>query len=263
MKIPGELLGHPKAMDATTQRETAIVKAEKGHGSNFTELVKLNGQSAAKPEEGNVANRTCRKCGQTKPMERFPVGMVRGTVEYRRHTCDSCEASRKKDWYGKNIEMVRANQNKKSKLRYNADLKKYRSRSAEQAREYRAEYRERVLDAYGRKCSCCGETTLQFLTVDHVHNDGYVARKEKQHPVDAAGFYRWLVRNNFPKEFQLLCMNCNFGKSRNNGICPHREGSTAISKESRAKRPEAPGSLLLFERDEDIASTAGKLVAVH
>ena len=36
------------------------------------------------------------------------------------------------------------------------------------------------------------------------------------------GFYRWLVLNNFPEEFQTLCMNCQFGKKHNNGICPHK-----------------------------------------
>lgn len=39
-------------------------------------------------------------------------------------------------------------------------------------------------------------------------------------------------------------MNCNHGKSRNNGVCPHKthhkEGSTTISPESTTKRLEAP-----------------------
>ena len=30
----------------------------------------------------------------------------------------------------------------------------------------------RVLDHYGRACSCCGETEPAFLTIDHVNNDG-------------------------------------------------------------------------------------------
>ena len=33
----------------------------------------------------------------------------------------------------------------------------------------------------------------------------------------------WLYRNNFPKGFQTLCFNCNWGKHINDGICPHQQ----------------------------------------
>jgi hypothetical protein len=100
-----------------------------------------------------------------------------------------------------------------------------------------------VMNAYGNACACCGETTPKFLTIDHIHNDGASARKEKLHPKDSYGFYRWLVKNKFPKEFQILCMNCNFGKSRNNGVCPHQESSTTIPRGSTAKRLEVRDTL--------------------
>jgi ABC-type uncharacterized transport system substrate-binding protein len=38
----------------------------------------------------------------------------------------------------------------------------------------------------------------------------------------ATGFYKWLARNGYPSGFQILCMNCNHGKSRNGGVCPHQ-----------------------------------------
>jgi hypothetical protein len=39
-------------------------------------------------------------------------------------------------------------------------------------------------------------------------------------------FYMWLIRRGFPVGFQVLCFNCNIGRSMNGGICPHKEGST-------------------------------------
>ncbi len=33
----------------------------------------------------------------------------------------------------------------------------------------------------------------------------------------------WLKANNFPPGFQTLCHNCNIGKHRNKGICPHKQ----------------------------------------
>jgi hypothetical protein len=30
-----------------------------------------------------------------------------------------------------------------------------------------------------------------------------------------------IIKNNFPPEFQILCFNCNLGRSRSGGVCPH------------------------------------------
>ena len=83
-------------------------------------------------------------------------------------------------------------------------------------RAYSVSIREKILDHYGRFCACCGETELKFLTIDHINNDGATHRKKVGH---GAGFYRWLINNNFPEGFQTLCWNCNCG--RRLGPCPH------------------------------------------
>ena len=103
--------------------------------------------------------------------------------------------------------------------------------------------KQEVLAGYGNKCSCCGEQESKFLTVDHVNNDGCIERgnRNKLNPNSyGLGLYRKIVKEGFPKRYQILCMNCNFGKRMNNGVCPHQElGVTTISQESTAKQPEA------------------------
>lgn len=84
-----------------------------------------------------------------------------------------------------------------------------------------------VIDAYGGKCACCGETELVFLTIDHVENDGAEHRREmagESGNYSQAGTrtYRWLRERNYPAGFQVLCANCNYGKQWNGGICPHQ-----------------------------------------
>lgn len=74
-----------------------------------------------------------------------------------------------------------------------------------------------IIDHYGGACACCGETRYEFLTVDHVNNDGAKHRRETKM---GAGICYWLKKNNFPEGFQILCMNCNWAKSRY-GECPH------------------------------------------
>lgn len=80
-----------------------------------------------------------------------------------------------------------------------------------------------VLDHYGRACACCGETTEAFLAIDHKNNDG--AKHRKKLKAAGSGFYRWVIRTGFPDYLQTLCYNCNIGKHRNGGVCPHEQTS--------------------------------------
>ena len=173
--------------------------------------------------------RTCKKCGVPKPLEKFPVAdHARGS---RRHECHECYKLRHKSYYS-------------------ADRKRYRQRSTEayyakrqawlltsegiewrreHQKVYNARLRQNALDAYGRECACCGEDIERFLTIDHVKDDGKNMRLEHGTGIQ---FHRWLKRQKYPDGFQILCFNCNIGRSLNGGKCPHKEGSTTILKGS-------------------------------
>lgn len=74
-----------------------------------------------------------------------------------------------------------------------------------------------VFNAYGGcHCACCGVSHMEFLSIDHVNNDG----AEHRRLVHAAALYGWLKRNNFPTGYRVLCMNCNFATGHG-GYCPH------------------------------------------
>ncbi len=97
----------------------------------------------------------------------------------------------------------------------------------EQQREYDLENKRKVIEAYGSMCTCCGETILEFLTIDHTHNDGAEDRK-KNGKKTGGKLYRWLIQNNFPKDkYQLLCFNCNCAKGFF-GYCPHKKPEVII-----------------------------------
>ena len=82
-----------------------------------------------------------------------------------------------------------------------------------------------VILAYGGKCSCtkCDNPSvnINFLTIDHPNNDGAEHRRSLNMNCGGGRFYAWLKKNNYPPEYQVLCFNCNCGKSVNGGICPH------------------------------------------
>lgn len=66
------------------------------------------------------------------------------------------------------------------------------------------------------ECACCGEHHLEFLTIDHISGGGNEHRREI-----GDNLYRWLVLNNFPPGFQVLCSNCNTALGIY-GACPHQ-----------------------------------------
>lgn len=99
----------------------------------------------------------------------------------------------------------------------------FRRKECEKSARISATVREQVFAAYGGyQCACCGETERLFLSIDHVANDGGEMRRNGTHGTSGTAFYQWLKKNNFPDGFQVLCLNCNIGKHRNGGICPHK-----------------------------------------
>jgi hypothetical protein len=80
--------------------------------------------------------------------------------------------------------------------------------------------RRKVFEHYGLSCACCGESTYEFLSIDHMNNDGAEHRRKLN--IAKNGLYQWLINNNFPEGFQTLCYNCNFAKGHY-GKCPHED----------------------------------------
>jgi hypothetical protein len=98
---------------------------------------------------------------------------------------------------------------------------KYREKLKEDIYEYRDGIKAEVWKYYGEKCACCGETRAWALQLDHKYNDG--ARRRAEGEAIGHALYKDLVTNGFSNDFQLLCGTCNWGKSRNYGVCPHEE----------------------------------------
>jgi hypothetical protein len=76
--------------------------------------------------------------------------------------------------------------------------------------------RAEILAAYGGHCVCCGESTPEFLSIDHINGGGSAHRRSINRYI-----YRFLKETGFPKnEFRLLCYNCNMARAKY-GTCPH------------------------------------------
>lgn len=183
--------------------------------------------------------RKCSKCGQTKDDDQFGP---------KRRTCKTCRREYRQQWEARSADKLTAYRRK-----YNAENSAENTaratqwqldnpeRRAEISLSYYYRLQDQCLMAYGGyRCACCGETEPLFLQLDHTNNNGNVHRK--QEGISGSRLYRDLIKQGFPPGFQVLCANCNHGKHRNGGVCPHHEGATTIPKGSTPKRAEAPPS---------------------
>lgn len=130
-----------------------------------------------------IAAGLCASCGK--------VAVAKGQVR-----CDGCRTARR-EHYKRNVEQCRV---------YSKDYLKKR--------------RLLVLEHYGNKCACCGEAQYEFLAIDHIDGNGNAHRKAISNGRKNGHIYGWLIKNEFPKGFQILCHNCNLAKGFY-GVCPH------------------------------------------
>ena len=124
-------------------------------------------------------------------------------------------------YYETHQEEVKANQRA-----YYAAHKEERKAWGEQ---YRATNKLRVFAAYGGPlCGCCGDTNLEFLTIDHINGGGSKHRRGLRR-VGGDALYKELHKEGFPSGYRVLCMNCNWALGIH-GYCPHRNLAKNSSK---------------------------------
>ncbi len=126
-----------------------------------------------------------------------------------------------KKWREKNPEYAKSyyedNREKLLIKKRNYDLS-HKEEASIKNKKHNSLIKEKIFDHYGRICKCCGETEPEFLSIDHIDGGGRKHRKK----IGSGNFYRWIVKNNFPEDFQTLCFNCNCSKGFF-GKCPHEK----------------------------------------
>lgn len=127
------------------------------------------------------------------------------------------EINKKRREYNKKPEVQKRIRKQDKEWREN-NKEKVRKWNKVFSKKYRDKNRELVFNHYGRQCACCGEKEIKFLSIDHIDGNGEKHRKKIHRNINI-----WLVKNNYPKGFQTLCFNCNWGRYRNNGVCPHKD----------------------------------------
>jgi 5-methylcytosine-specific restriction endonuclease McrA len=102
--------------------------------------------------------------------------------------------------------------------------KAYKENEKNFQRSRRFDIRLLIFNVYGRKCVCCGEEILEFLTIDHINPS------DKKSNLSGYRLYKQLAKENFPDGYQTLCYNCNTAKGLY-GLCPHQKKKNRFRKE--------------------------------
>ncbi len=61
-------------------------------------------------------------------------------------------------------------------------------------------------------CNNCGEQDIDVLCIDHINGGGN--RHNKTLNSQGTNICLWLIKNNYPEGYQVLCANCNMKKTR-------------------------------------------------
>ncbi len=155
------------------------------------------------------SSKTCTKCKKTLPVSLFHKNS-KSKVNCQPQ-CKWCCSDSHRERYQKDKKRIL--EQSASYYRANTDKRKAYHK------KLRSNKKEQVYSHYGKTCVCCGETETAFLTIDHINNDGAAHRRE----INAASIYDHIIKESYPDTFQVLCVNCNWAKSR--GGCPHQNTS--------------------------------------
>ncbi len=140
--------------------------------------------------------RNCKDCGKTLNNSNWP----NWRKKRRSYVCTNCSRKYYKELYIKQ----RINRLEHERLR-------------------RRRRKQIVIDAYGGKCVCCGDSNFEFITIAHKNNDGAKHRREIG---GGKRIIEWVIKNNFPEEITILCFNCNAADFYY-GECPHKKSLLA------------------------------------
>ena len=122
-----------------------------------------------------------------------------------------------KKWYEKLMKEDPDFHKKRYYKRKSYNYEKFKEQRNRYQKNQYQKLRNLALEKYGNKCDCCGENKKEFLSIDHIRGGGNKHKKEIK-----VNIYRWLYKNDYPKEFRVLCHNCNMSLGFY-GYCPHKK----------------------------------------
>ena len=145
----------------------------------------------------------------------------------------------KRKLYNATPERIAKRKERQSRPENKAKKKEFESKPENKAKKnkIRLDKRLKVLQYYSKRlsksdipcCNCCGQNShTEFLAIDHIAGKKQMDSEPELRKIgyssklDGSTLVKWIMDNDFPEGFQILCTNCNSAKgySKDNK-CPH------------------------------------------
>lgn len=200
--------------------------------------------------------------GEARKRERWR----KASREYRARNQDKVRAARRK-YRARNLERVRAANREYQRALYAKDREgvletkrasylRHRTQLLRQKRDHWQGLKLAALIAYSQDpptCRTCGFTDVRALSIDHVEGSG---TRHTQSLGGGQKIYHWLIKNGFPRGFQVLCMNCQFIRKASEQQWGLRSGRQGQPEDNRLN--DAHNALRIRKRGRDAALRARK-----
>ena len=87
-----------------------------------------------------------------------------------------------------------------------------RERCSKKSAAQRRIVRLEVIERYGGRCVCCGNSNPKYLELDHKNDDGNVEREALPSSIRGARYFKMVLSQPKREDLQILCANCHGAK---------------------------------------------------
>ena len=149
---------------------------------------------------------------QTLTLENLPISYNRKR-EYMKEYSQRPEVILRRKEYFKKYNKKHYQENKEEiHIKSSRYYQKHRDEISKQKMERQQKIKKEIILHYASeiKCQRCGFSDMRALSIDHINGGG--VKHKKKLKLLGFDFYRWLIKNNYPEGYQVLCMNCQWIK---------------------------------------------------
>ncbi len=213
-----------KAKDKA-RRQTTDYKAKAKAREQTTEY-----KAKRKERYSSSENKAKAKARRQTPENKAKEKIRKQTPEYKEKAKARKQTTEYKAW-NKKYDARPENREKANTRRQTTEHKVKRKNFAE-------ERRLKILQTYSKRlsnsdipcCNCCKKNShVDFLSIDHIEGKKQMELDIKlmelgySSKLNSGSLRKFLIENDFPVGFQVLCHNCNTSKGLkdNNNQCPH------------------------------------------
>jgi hypothetical protein len=161
-----------------------------------------------------METKVCNVCNIEKKLSDFYF--MKNRNKHMNYCSDCCCEKTRKHRQTKEYKEYHKEYQKTEK--YKDQCRKYRSTDQakqnhrEKEKERRKKTKLEIIKHYSKGemcCELCKFNDDRALSVDHINGGGNKHRKSLSFTAGHQ-FYTWLIKNNYPEGYRILCMNCQF-----------------------------------------------------